>query len=62
MLATQIADSGAVIDIAGLPVLDAEPRALRTIFRCLLDNAIRSRPEGSPTIAMGCEREPRPGI
>jgi signal transduction histidine kinase len=57
-LADEIAASGAVIAVADLPVVRAEPRALRTLFRCQFDNAIRAGGAHPPRIAVACFEEP----
>jgi light-regulated signal transduction histidine kinase (bacteriophytochrome) len=58
LLEAPIADSGARIDSADLPVLRTDPRALVRLFQNLLDNAIKYRGEQPLAILVRAERAP----
>jgi len=55
LLAREVAASGAQVSIEALPALVAEPRALRTLFRCLLDNALKA---DATRVVVACTEEP----
>jgi signal transduction histidine kinase len=57
-LRAQIDDARAEVVVGPLPVVPAEPRTLRIVFRCLLENAVRSRPAGAPRIEISAVQEP----
>ena len=58
-LRDEIAAARAEIVVGSLPVVLAEPRSLRIVLRCLLENALRSRPGGGPRIEISGATQPR---
>lgn len=57
-LKTEIDESGAVLDVAELPVITAEHNLLVQLFQNLIGNAIKfQRPATAPVVRIHCERE-----
>jgi signal transduction histidine kinase len=57
-LREEIAAARAELVVGSLPVVLAEPRSLRIVLRCLLENALRSRPGGGPRIEISGATQP----
>ena len=57
-LREQIAAARADVVVRALPVVLAEPRSVRIVLRCLLENALRSRPGGTPRIEISGATQP----
>jgi two-component system sensor histidine kinase KdpD len=58
-LRDEIASARAEVAVGSLPVVLAEPRSLRIVLRCLLENALRSRPGGGPRVEITGATQPR---
>jgi signal transduction histidine kinase len=57
-LSDAITDADAEVSVGELPVVSAESRALRTVFACLLSNAINARGDRRMRVQIGCASEP----
>lgn len=54
-LAPQLSSVNAVVSVGELPVVDAQPDALRAIFLCLLSNALAFCGEPAPRVTITCD-------
>ncbi|MDA8744373.1 CHASE domain-containing protein [Rubripirellula amarantea] len=54
-LSTAIEESGAVVSVDDMPLIDADPAQMTQLFQNLIGNAIKYRTEASPRVRVGCE-------